>query len=154
MKKDPKRYDDMLYLSRHQSSVHPPMSLLNRAAQFSPFAALTGYGDAVKETARLTQERISLDESRQAQLDRKLSLLIEHMAAHPFVSVTYFVPDPRKEGGSYVTAAGKVKKISLTERTLFFLPEEGDSLSSRPISLDDIIAISGEIFKEIDGAEL
>lgn len=145
MKKDPHRYDDMLYLPHHQSSVHPPMSLLNRAAQFSPFAALTGYGDAVKETARLTDQKIRLDENSLADLNRKLLLLQEHLDEHPEVSFTYFLPDQKKEGGAYVTSTGIVAKILLQNRQIIFLSENTDP-HSQTIPIDDIADIDGPLF--------
>lgn len=96
MSKDPHRYDDIIHLPHHQSQVHPHMSLSDRAAQFSPFAALTGYDDAVQETARLTESRIELDENARVLLDERLRLLQINLEEHPFVTFTYFIPDSRK----------------------------------------------------------
>ena len=111
--KDPHRYDDMIDLPHHVSDSHPRMSAWSRAAQFAPFAALNGYGDAILETQRLTDERIELDESEQAILDEKLQMLLEQMELHPEVKITYFVPDGRKDGGAYVTSTGTVRKMDL-----------------------------------------
>ncbi len=105
------KYKDILHLPHPVSRTHPRMSLQDRAAQFSPFAALTGYDAALKETARLTERFIELDEDRKQEIDRQLYYIQEHMAQKPPVQITYFVPDPKKEGGSYVTLEGFVQKI-------------------------------------------
>ena len=97
------QYNDIIDLPHHISTTRPRMSMLDRAAQFSPFAALTGYDAAIKETGRLTGQRIELTEECRAVLDRKQQVLLENLAEHPEVSVTYFVPDERKSGGAYVT---------------------------------------------------
>ncbi|MCI9613721.1 MAG: YolD-like family protein [Dorea sp.] len=112
------RYDDIIMLPHHVSKTHPPMPAADRAAQFAPFAALTGHYDAVKETARLTEERVELDESCKAVLDGKLQDIRRRLGEEPAVTVTYFVPDERKSGGSYETAAGCVRKIDEYERVL------------------------------------
>lgn len=108
-------YDDILYLPHPTSRTHPRMSRQDRAAQFSPFAALTGYEDTVKETARLTEERPILTEDEMAELDARLRLAMELGTE---VSITWFRPDRRKSGGSYVTAAGKIKKADELQRVL------------------------------------
>lgn len=105
------KYDDIIDLPHHISMKHPQMSLEARAAQFAPFAALTGYDDAVKETARLTNERIDLDEEAKMMLDAKLQVIREQLSEKPLVTITYFVPDAKKDGGKYVTTNGSVKKI-------------------------------------------
>lgn len=105
------KYDDIIDLPHHISKKHPQMSLEARAAQFAPFAALTGYDDAVKETARLTNERIDLDEEAKMMLDAKLQVIREQLSEKPLVTITYFVPDAKKDGGKYVTTNGNVKKI-------------------------------------------
>ncbi len=112
------RYDDIIDLPHHVSKTHPQMPLSARAAQFAPFAALTAHGEAVKETARLTDERIELDEDCRAALDLKLLQIHRQQAAHPSVTITYFVPDRQKAGGAYVEAAGRVKKIDEYERAV------------------------------------
>lgn len=104
-------YDDIIDLPHHISKTHPQMPVSDRAAQFSPFAALTGYESVIQEAGRLTDARIELDEYSKAELDRKLQRLQEKIHLHPEVSVTYFVPDERKEGGTYVTARVKIRKI-------------------------------------------
>jgi len=105
------KYDDIINMPHHKSAKHPQMSMINRAAQFSPFAALTGHGEAIKETARLTDERVELDESVKAAIDERLQYIEENIKSKPTATVTYFEPDERKEGGEYVTVTGKVKKI-------------------------------------------
>lgn len=112
------RYDDILNLPHPVSKRHPQMKATDRAAQFSPFAALTGYEAAVKETARSTTEKVELDENAKEALDRKLTFLKEHLSDRPEVSVTYFVPDEKKAGGRYTTAEGVLKKINEHERCL------------------------------------
>ena len=90
------KYDDIIDLPHHVSETHPPMSRADRAAQFSPFAALTGYDAAVRETARVTERRIELDEGVKAELNARLNCILEHLSEHPQVSLTYFVQDERK----------------------------------------------------------
>ncbi|MCI6886564.1 MAG: YolD-like family protein [Lachnospiraceae bacterium] len=146
--KDPHRYDDMLDLPHHQSATRPHMSLYDRAAQFSPFAALTGYDDEVKETARLTDRKIELDENSKAGLDEKLQFLTARLDSRPVISFTYFVPDALKAGGSYVTTTGTVKKIDPYQR-MVVLYGANKSSDSTVIPLDDIVDISGELFCEM-----
>ncbi len=105
------KYEDMIDLARPVSAKHPPMSRQNRAAQFAPFAALTGYDAAVRETARLTEAQIELDESAKAELDRKLQLLAANIDDLPEAAFTYFEPDKKKVGGAYVSVTGQVKAI-------------------------------------------
>ena len=104
-------YDDIIDLPHPNSESHPRMSMANRAAQFSPFAALSGYDAAVKETARLTEAKAELTEEEQYALDAKLQLLAERISSQPSVAFTYFQPDGKKEGGAYLTVSGVVKKI-------------------------------------------
>lgn len=110
-------YDDIIDLPRPKSK-HEPMPMSDRAAQFSPFAALTGYGDAIDETARLTDRRIELSEEESAELDYKQQYLATLDA--PTVTVTYFVPDERKTGGAYVTHTGVLKRVDEVERMVVF----------------------------------
>ena len=104
-------YDDIINLPHHVSSKHPKMTLGARAAQFAPFSALTGYEDEVKETARLTYDRIELDDEVKNILNHKIQMIIKQLSERPTVSFTYFVPDTRKEGGKYITVIGNVRKI-------------------------------------------
>lgn len=133
------KYDAIINLPHPTSKKHPRMSMLNRAAQFSPFAALTGYDAAVKETARLTDRRIELSEDERIVLDRKQQILLDHISDRPEVSVTYFVPDERKDGGSYTTATGCVKKADDYQRLLILA-------DGTKIALDDILDIESELF--------
>lgn len=105
-----RKYEDIIHLSRPVSKNHPPMSRENRAAQFSPFAALTGFEGAIKETARVTGEKIELDETQKVVLDEKLERLMHEKTPAIF---TYFRKDERKEGGEYVTVSGSVKKVDV-----------------------------------------
>lgn len=112
------KYKDMLHLPHPVSATHPRMSLQDRAAQFSPFAALTGYDDALKETARLTDRFIELDEDRKQEIDRQIGYLQQHRGEAVTVKITYFVPDARKDGGAYNTLEGCVQKIDENSRSL------------------------------------
>lgn len=138
------RYDDIINLPHHVSTKHPHMAPIDRAAQFSPFAALTGHDEAIKETARLTDERMELDENRKELLDARLQLLREHLGEKPTVTFTFFEPDERKSGGAYVTVTGSVKKIEEYENKVIL--EEGAA-----IFIDDIYAVEGELFYELYG---
>ncbi len=112
-------YDDIIDLPRPKSK-HEPMPMSDRAAQFSPFAALTGYEDAIDETARLTDARVELAESAVEELERRLNDLAARISERPEITVAYFVPDTRKEGGAYVTHTGALKRIDEVERELVF----------------------------------
>ena len=128
------RYDDIIDLPHHVSTTHHRMSMLERAAQFQPFRALTGYEDAVRETARLTDDRVELTEDEKALLDGKLQRLADNLASHPLVTVTYFQPDKKKSGGEYVTTTGQLKKIDDFEGVLILLGGER-------IVIDEILEI-------------
>ena len=112
------RYDDIINLPHHVSPTRQRMSMHDRAAQFAPFAALTGYEAAVGETARLTAERRELDAQEAEELNRRLAELIARLPERPEVTIEYFVPDERKAGGAYVTVTGRVRHISIAERVL------------------------------------
>lgn len=136
-------YDDIINLPHHVSKIRPQMSMLDRAAQFSPFAALTGYDAAIKETGRLTDERIELDEEALTALDRKYQLLINALDDAPEVTITYFQPDERKDGGKYITATGAVKKVDDFERLITM--QDGAT-----IPMDDVLSIDGELFSSLE----
>ena len=112
------RYDEIMELPHHVSTTRPQMPLSDRAAQFAPFAALTGYDSAIKETGRLTDERIELDEEALTALDRKYQLLMDTLDDAPEVTIIYFQPDERKAGGQYVSATGTVKKVDTFGRRI------------------------------------
>ena len=105
------KYREIINLPHHRSKKRKPMSMLDRAAQFGAFRALTGYEDAISETGRLTSSRLELDEYQKAELDRRLQRIRDEIAAMPRVSVTYFVPDEKKDGGEYVTHTGAVRRL-------------------------------------------
>ena len=118
------------------------MSMLDRAAQFSPFAALTGYDDAIHETGRLTDKKIDLSEEEKEALDRKQQFLMERLGGHPALTVTYFVPDAKKSGGAYVTKSGNLKKIDEFERWMMLM-------DGTKIPLDDVADIESELFRDM-----
>lgn len=124
-------YDDILHLNRPVSQSHPPMPRADRAAQFSPFAALTGYEDAVRETARLTQGRLELTDEEKSTIDGVLQALSAHLSDHPSVIVTYFLPDEKKDGGAYVTVTGCLRRIDVLARQFLLL-------DGTQIPIDDI----------------
>ena len=120
MEKKPKgKYQDIINLPHHVSKTHPQMPLYDRAAQISPFAALTGYEDAIRETARLTDNWVQLSEDKKQELDEKLRQLIADRERTKSVTIIYFQPDDRKEGGSYVTVTGQIKKIDDCSQKIF-----------------------------------
>lgn len=133
-------YEDILNLPHHVSKTRPQMSMLDRAAQFSPFAALTGYDDAIKETGRLTDEKIEMDEDRKAALDMKQANLIEMIDEQPEISITYFLPDTKKSGGAYVTVTGNLKRFDEYERLLILT-------DGKKIPMDDIADIESDLFR-------
>lgn len=134
-------YDDIIHLPHHVSTTRPRMPIANRAAQFAPFAALSGYDAAVKETARLTDQQTQLGESELAILNSKLQMLADHLAEHPEVAITYFQPDEKKAGGAYMTATGIVKKIDDYEGIITLRNGER-------IALERILSIEGDCLKE------
>ncbi len=111
-------YDDLLHLPHHQSETHPQMPRAERAAQFSPFAALSGYEEAIAEAARRTEERTQPDENALEELNYLLMQAEKQIAAHPEVTVTYFQPDERKAGGCYLTHIGHVERIDRNKERL------------------------------------
>lgn len=137
------KYDDIIYLPHYQSPTRAHMPLSDRAAQFAPFAALTGHGAAIRETARLTESRIELTESEKAELDLRLQLLADHLSDRSEITLTYFQPDTRKDGGAYVTCTGIVKKLNTYERVVVM--QDGEC-----IAVDDIISIEGGLFRVLD----
>ena len=133
-------YDDVINLPHHVSTTRPHMAVADRAAQFSPFAALTGYDAAVKETARLTDERIELEEYMKDALSHRLQIIADRINEHPEIAITYFQPDKKKNGGAYVTAISTAKKIDEYERLVIM--DDGTA-----IPIDEIISIDGQIFE-------
>ncbi len=140
MDKDTHRYDDIINLPHPTSANHPRMSLYDRAAQFSPFAALTGHDAAIKETARLTEQNIELSEDTISRLNEKLQIVADHLETE--VTITYFVPDERKSGGAYVSYTGIVRRIDDYEHTLIMTDKT-------VIPIEQISEIESELFGEI-----
>ena len=138
-----RKYNEIMGLPHHVSKTRPQMPMSDRAAQFAPFAALTGYDAAIKETGRLTDERIELDVEALSALDMKYQLLMEALDEAPEVTITYFQPDERKAGGKYVSAVGAVKKIDDFERRITM--RDGTR-----IPMDDVLSIDGEVFSSLE----
>ena len=132
-------YADIINLPHHELTTRQRMPRINRAASFAPFAALTGYDDAVRETARLTSERIELDEGTKEVLNDKLRIALDKADEQPEISITYFLPDTRKSGGAYVTVKDVIKQIDEYERLVIFTDKS-------TIPIDDIYEIEGDIY--------
>ena len=137
---DNHRYDDIINLPNPTSKKHPRMSLSDRAAQFSPFAALTGHEAAIKETARQTDEKVMLSDEVIAELNEKLKLIAETIGTQQVVRIIYFVPDNKKAGGAYISCSGCVKKIDEYEHTVVM---EDKTV----IPIEEISDIEGEMFR-------
>lgn len=132
-------YDDIIHLSHPTSKNRPRMSIHDRAAQFSPFAALSGHAAAIAETARLTDRKLELNEDTRAELDRRQAILLEHISERPEVTVTWFRPDERKSGGAYITTTGRLKKIDEIERVLVLT-------DGARIPLEDVAGLESDSF--------
>ncbi len=130
-------YDDIINLPHHQSRARKHMPISDRAAQFSSFAALTGHDAAIKETARRTDLRITLDESALEELNGKFSLIAQRIGENPEITVTYFVPDKRKSGGEYQKFTGQIRRIDNVAETLIFT-------DGTVISMHDVTDVSSE----------
>ena len=133
------KYEDIIKLQHHVSKTRPQMPMSDRAAQFAPFAALTGYDDAVKETGRLTDYKIEPEEGTLNELNAKIQLLRENLEDTPEITFTYFKPDERKAGGAYLTVTGRIKKLDDYERLIVL--QDGTKLP-----MEDILDINGDIF--------
>ena len=132
-------YEDIVDLQHHVSSKHPQPTMADRAARFAPFAAITGYEEMVLEEARVTDDRIEMDESSKAALNEKLNMILEFLDEQPEVSITYFEPDKRKAGGAYITVTGTVKRIDEYEHLVIMT-------DGKKINIDDIYNLQGELF--------
>mgnify|MGYP004453869129 FL=1 len=145
-----KKYAAIAGVPHHVSRVHPQMSMEDRAAQFSPFAALTGYGDVILETQRLTDEKVELDEEALALLNEKYQMLMRRMDEQPVVQITYFQPDERKEGGAYVTVTGVVRRVDDVMRKITM--QDGNEiemekiLNVEEVSYQDRVDIAKSLF--------
>lgn len=140
-------YEDIVNHPHHVSTHHPRMSMIDRAAQFSPFAALTGYGDVIRETARLTDRKPELSESEKAELDYKLQMACHFPGERPVVTITYFVPDQKKTGGTYHSITEKIQKIDDYEKQVV--------LDDRTrIDIDCILDIDGDIYAKTNEGKM
>lgn len=137
------QYDDIIHLPHHVSSKRKRMSLYDRAAQFSPFAALTGYDAAIEETGRRTDSKIEMDEDARIELDRKQQILVREACNRPEIRITYFEPDERKTGGAYRSVSGRLWKLDPYKRILILE-------SGRQISLDEVLDIESELFTGLE----
>ena len=137
------KYDEIMGLPHHVSKTRPQVPMSDRAAQFAPFAALTGYDSAIKETGRLTDEKIELDEEALTALNMRCQLLKDVLDEEPEVDITYFKPDGRKAGGAYVTATSAVIKVDDFERLITM--QDGTK-----IPMDDVLSIEGELFSVLE----
>ena len=133
-------YDDIINLPHHISLKRPQMPMHDRAAQFSPFAALTGYDEAIKEEGRLTSGRIELGEYESELLDRSLRDILEHIDERPYISVIYFEPDEKKSGGTYMEKSGRLKRVDEHERKLYFTDGTG-------VNMDSVIEINNDFMQ-------
>ena len=136
------RYDDILYLPHHVSPTRQRMTMAERAAQFSPFAALVGYGEAIRETGRAVGQQMELSEEEKAVLDQKQQIILAALeqGEEPEVTVTYFQPDRKKDGGEYVSYTGSIKKYKEIENTLVFG-------GGKEIPLNGIVDLTGTVFQ-------
>lgn len=132
-------YEDIVDLPHHVSRKHPQPTMADRAARFTPFAAITGYEEMVLEEARVTDDRIEMDESSKAALNEKLNMILEFIDEQPEVSITYFEPDKRKAGGAYVTVTGTVKRIDEYEHLVIMT-------DGKKINIDEIYNLQSELF--------
>lgn len=136
------KYDDIINHPHHQSKTRKHMSQRDRAAQFAPFAALTGYDDSVREAARWTDEKIELGEVQTDAVNARLNFIAEHLDDKPYIVVTYFKPDEKKSGGAYLTAEGQVKKIDEYQHCIVFTDK-------RTIQFENILDIQCEMFPDV-----
>lgn len=135
-------YADIINLPHHELTTRQRMPLINRAASFSPFAALTGYDEAVKETARQTSKRIELDEGTKEILNDKLRIAVEKADEQPEITITFFLSDKKKDGGAYLTIKAVIKRIDEYERLVVFTDKT-------TLPIDDIYEIDGEIYNNL-----
>lgn len=137
------KYKDIINLPHHQSKKRQRMSLIDRAAQFSPFSALTGHNDAIIETARLTDRQIELDEGTKSIVNEKIQMISDHLSENPTVTITHFEPDIKKDGGAYLNTTGTVKRIDEFKKEILLT-------DGRIISIERIFDIQGELFKGLE----
>ena len=140
------KYNDIINLPHHVSKRHPQLSRASYAAQFSPFAALSGYDGIVSEVARVTDERVELGDTEMDILSAKIQIIDDHIKEHPQIELTYFVKDKKKSGGTYLKKIASIKRIDDVERIMYFT--DGTNLP-----MDDITDMQGEIFWVLESAE-
>ncbi len=140
---NPHRYDDVIDLPRPVSRTHPPMARIKRAAQFAPFNALTGFGAAISEAQRETEENAELSEDQIEMIEARLAVIAQHIKEQPEITVTYFIPDEKKAGGRYVTVSGIVKVLDGVERVMVLT-------DGMRIPIGNIQLIEGELFREFE----
>ena len=136
------RYDDIINLPHHVSKTRKPMSMINRAAQFAPFTALTGHDEAIAETARQTTPRQILSSDEQEILSKNLAYVIDHIGEHLNLTFTYFIPDILKDGGRYATITGVIRRYDELERTVILETNE-------ILLIDNILSISGGMIEKL-----
>ena len=137
---NPHKYDDMIGLGHHISRTHPPMARIKRAAQFASFDALTGFGAAIHEAGRETEEKKELSEDEIYMINARLAVIEQHIKEQPSIAVTYFLPDDKKAGGRYVTVSGNVRKLDGIERAIIMTDRT-------KIPIEDVRYIEGELFR-------
>ena len=137
------KYKDIIDLPHHQSIKRQQMSLIDRAAQFSPFAALTGHNDAIIETARLTDRQIELDEGTKSIINEKIQMISDYLSEKPTVTITHFEPDIKKDGGAYLNTTGTVKRIDEFKKEILLT-------DGRIVSIERIFDIQSELFKGLE----
>jgi len=144
-------YADIISLPHHKAADRPHMSLYDRAAQFSPFAALTGFEGVIAETGRMTERKIEVSENEKILLDQKLTLIDDVIqdGHYPVITLVFFVPDARKEGGEYQAFTGQVRQIDVIDRKVVFLAGNGRS-AGKTVFIDDIMEIHGELVDYMD----
>ena len=137
---NPHKYDDMIGLGHHISKTHPPMARIKRAAQFSSFDALTGFGAAIQEAGRETEEKLELSEDMIDMIDARLAVVQQHIKEQPNIAVTYFLPDDKKSGGRYVTVSGNVRMLDGIEHAIIMADRT-------KIPIEDVRYIEGDLFR-------
>jgi hypothetical protein len=137
---NPHRYDDIIGLEHPISKTHPPMARIKRAAQFASFDALTGFGAAIHEAGRETEEKKELSEDEIDMINARLAVIEQHIKEQPSIAVTYFLPDEKKAGGRYVTVSGNVRKLDGIERAIIMADRT-------KIPIEDVRYIEGELFR-------
>lgn len=135
-------YDDIINLPHHVSSTRKPMTLYNRASQFAPFSALTGYDDEIEETARLTDRKVELDDDSKKIINNKINFIAVNIKAKPFVNVLYFIQDKKKSGGKYIIYSGNIRVIDIVNECIIFTDKT-------KLFFENIYDITGKFFLEM-----